>query len=57
MTEEPLEQQQEQQQEEDSRRMDPDVLCLSRIIRMLDRMPESSRRATMLYLSARYNPE
>lgn len=56
MVTEPLEKEVEDE-EEGSRKMDQDILILSRIVRMLERMPESSRKATMLYLRARYGVE
>lgn len=40
--------------EEGSRRMDPDLLALSRIIRILEAMEPNSKRAALTYLRMRY---
>ncbi len=41
----------------DSRRMDPEILTISRIIRMLDDLDTDARARVVTYLSSRYKEQ
>jgi hypothetical protein len=49
--------QEEEEESRDSRRMDPEVLCLSRIARLLDTLDDDAARDRVVaYLRSRYSP-